>query len=175
MSGHLVLHGPAYRDEMFEFIRTGTGAESDPARFVPMHLRHLALFVLLALPTGGLLALAMGAALVGYMSYYVGALVAACPGSLLPWVAGWPPWAIARVLAFVLIGVILAEPLLAVTRRQTGAPAAAVRRGFVDAGGPRFARRAGLVAVLLLAIDLVLKAWLAPAWAGLLRGCLSAP
>ena len=33
--GRIVLHGPAYREEMFAFIRQGTGPEGDPARFLP--------------------------------------------------------------------------------------------------------------------------------------------
>lgn len=174
-AGPLVLNGPAYRDQMFAFIRTGSGAESDPARFIPLHLRHLAIFVLLALPTGGLLAIGMGAALVGYMSFYVGALASACPGSMLPWVAGWPPWALARVAAFVLLGVVLAEPILALGARWAGRGVAGAGGVFLDASGAAFARRgAGLAAALLL-VDLVLKGWLAPAWAVLLRGCLTAP
>ena len=171
----LVLNGPAYRDEMFGFIRTGAGREADPGRFVPQHLLHLALFVLLALPSGGLLGLGMGAALVAYMSFYVGALAAACPGMALPFVAGWPPWAIARVAGFVLIGVVLAEPALAILRRRAGAPAEPGPRFWIDATGRRFAPRALVVAVVLLAADIALKAWLAPQWAGLLQGCLSAP
>jgi hypothetical protein len=174
-AGTLVLHGPAYRDEMFGFIRTGTGREADPGRFVLQHLAHLVLFAVLALPSAGLLGLGMGAALVAYMSFYVGALAAACPGSVLPIVAGWPPWAIARVAGFVLIGVVLAEPALAIVRRRPGAPVDPGPRFWIDAAGRRFASRALVVAGALLAADVALKAWLAPHWAGLLRGCLSAP
>src|SRR3989454_12404365 len=31
----VVLNGPAYRDEMFAFILSGAGGESDPSRFLP--------------------------------------------------------------------------------------------------------------------------------------------
>ena len=33
----LVIHGPAYRDEMFAWIRTGQGTESSPRLFIPQH------------------------------------------------------------------------------------------------------------------------------------------
>lgn len=171
----MVLNGPAYRDEMFGFIRTGAGREADPGQFVPQHLLHVTAFALLAVLSGGLLGIAMGAALVGYMSFYVGSLAAACPGSLLPYVAGWPPWAILRVAGFVLIGVVLAEPAIAALHRRAGGPSTAKSRWWVDPRGPRFARRALGLAFGLLLADIAMKTWLAPHWARLLRECLSAP
>src|SRR3954469_8006351 len=55
-SGRLFLHGESYRREMFEFVRTGIGAEGDIHRFLPQHLAHAAAFCALALATGSLLA-----------------------------------------------------------------------------------------------------------------------
>ena len=159
---HVVLNGPAYRDEMFAFIRSGSGRESDPARFVPQHVLHFLAFSLVAAGTGGLLGIALGAILVGYMSYYVGALAAAGGA---PWTAlllGWPPWAILRVVGFVLVGIGLAEPLLLAARRRLDGAAAArlpYRPWYIVAG-------------LLLVGDVLLKFFLAPAWAALLRPCL---
>ena len=72
----LFLHGAAYRAEMFGWVMTGRGAESDPSRFLPQHVLHAAAFMLLALASGGVLALAMGAVLMNYMGHYVGALAA---------------------------------------------------------------------------------------------------
>ena len=160
----VILNGGAYRDEMFAFVRTGQGREGDPARFLPQHLLHLAAFVVLSASSGGLLGMALGAILVGYMSYYVGSLAAAGGA---PWTAlllGWPPYAILRVVAFIVAGVCLAEPLLfATARRLTGSP--------LPTPAPR--ARWYLAAVLLLLGDLVLKLFLAPVWSGLLRPCLS--
>ena len=157
----LVFHGAAYRDEMFRYIREGYGRESDPALFVPQHLLHLAGFVVLSLISGGLLGILMGAILVGYMSYYVGALVGAGGAPLTAWLLGWPPWAILRMVAFVMLGVALSRPLLlAMSRRQAS---------FGDW------RSLYVAAAALLLSDVVLKALLAPAWAGLLRPCLGAP
>jgi len=155
-TGRAVLNGVAYRDEMLAYVRSGTGREVDPARFVPQHLLHLAGFAALTLVSGGLLGLVLGAILVAFMSYYVGSLtLGAAPlrGALL----GWPPWAVLRVAAFVLLGTVLARPLIA---RATG------RR---LAGGDRPLL---VAAAALLVLDVLLKAILAPAWAAILRPCL---
>jgi len=124
----VVLNGPAYRDEMFAYVASGIGRESQPSRFVPQHLLHLAAFAVLTAATGGLLGLLLGAGLVGYMSFYVGAL-AAGPEPLRAALFGWPPWAVLRVVAFILLGTVLSRPLLArLTRRpvasSTSAPVA---------------------------------------------------
>jgi hypothetical protein len=156
-AGGVILNGPAYRDEMFAFIAAGAGRESDPTAFVPQHAWHLGLFVVLSLATGGLLGLAMGAVLLAYMSFYVGALMnGAAPG--LAAAFGWPPWAVARVVGFVLLGALLSRPLLSRLSRR---PVPAAGEG-----------RLYLVAALLLAADVLLKWLLAPSWASLLRPCL---
>jgi hypothetical protein len=157
----VVFNGTDYRDELFDFIRTGSGRESDPARFVPQHILHFAAFGSLAAGTGGLLGIALGAVLVGYMSFYVGSLAAAGGAPLTALCLGWSPWAIVRVIGYVIAGVALSEPLLSVVRRRLGVsvPGLAYRRWFLVAG-------------TLLIADLILKASLAPAWPALLRPCL---
>ena len=158
----VVLGGAAYRAEMFEFIRTGQGRESDPSRFLPQHALHLGAFCVLAIVSAGLLGIALGAVLVGYMSFYVGSLAAAGGSPALAFALGWPPWAILRVVAFVVLGVVLAEPLLLRALRR-------VRAAPRTTSGPR---PWYLTAAALLLADAVLKSTLAPAWATLLRRCL---
>lgn len=153
-----VLHGEAYRDEMIRWIRTGVGTESMPSRFLPQHLLHAAAFAALSLATGSLLSLVLGAVLMNYMSFYVGSLLSLArrPGIVL--LCGWPPWSILRVTAFVILGVVLAGPLL---RRVAGIPFRwADRRGWI------LAAAAGLV------LDAALKAMLAPSWGRILRSAL---
>jgi len=157
-AGTLIIHGPAYRDEMFAFIRTGRGREGDPARYLPQHAAHLAAFTALSALSGGLLGIALGAVLVAFMSYYVGALAAAGGAPWLAFVLGWPPYALIRVVAYVLLGVALSRPLLAVVGRLS-IPFARRRAFYLAAAG-------------LLLIDAALKGLLAPIWAGLLRPCL---
>lgn len=156
-AGAVILQGEPYRQEMFAFVAEGKGRESDPAAFVPLHARHLALFVVLTAISAGLLGLGMGTVLVGYMSYYVGAL-AGGPAPLTAALFGWPPWAVARVAGFIILGTLLARPLLSrLTRRP------------IPSEGER---RLYLLALALLAVDLLLKWLLAPYWPALLRPCL---
>jgi len=108
-----ILHGEDYRREMFGWVATGIAPENDPRAFLPIHLLHLALFVVLTWASGGYLGLVMGAALVGYMSYFVGSYAAASGHPLLGSFAAWVPWSVVRVAAFVLLGALFARPLLA--------------------------------------------------------------
>ena len=157
-AGALIIHGPAYRDEMFAFIRTGRGREGDPARYLPQHAAHLAAFTALTALSGGLLGITLGAILVAFMSYYVGALAAAGGAPWLAFALGWPPYALMRVVAYVLLGVALSRPILS---RVTGRSIPFERR-----------RAFYLAAVALLLADVAFKGLLAPIWAGLLRPCL---
>ena len=111
-AGRVFVRGEPYRREMFEFLLTGYGREGDIRQFLPQHAAHAAVFCVLALATGGLLAMPLGAMLMNYMAYYVGALGA---GSAHPWKAmalAWVPWAIIRIAGFVTLGVVLAGPVL---------------------------------------------------------------
>lgn len=156
-----VLHGQAYRDEMVRWVRTGAGEESMPSRFLPQHLLHTAAFAALSLATGSLLSLVLGAVLMNYMSFYVGSLLALARDSWIILLCGWPPWAILRVVAFVILGVVLAGPVL---RRVAGIPFRwSDRRGWI------LAAAAGLV------LDASLKSILAPIWSGILRSALFPP
>lgn len=111
-AGRVFVRGEQYRREMFEFLLTGYGPEGDIRMFAPQHAAHAAVFCGLALATGGLLAMPLGAMLMNYMAYYVGALGAA---SAHPWKAmalAWAPWAVIRIAGFVTLGVVLAGPVL---------------------------------------------------------------
>src|SRR2546425_9377648 len=111
-TGRLFLRGETYRREMFEFLLSGYGPEGNIRLFLPQHLAHAAVFCALALATGALLAMPLGAMLMNYMSYYAGALGAA---SVHPWKAmalAWVPWAVIRIAGFVTLGVVLGGPVL---------------------------------------------------------------
>ena len=157
----VILNGAAYRDEMIQWLATGVGRESTPASFIPQHLLHGAIFCALALATAGALSLLMGAVLINYMSFYVGDLILRCSGSPsrpLAIAMAWNPWSMVRVVSFIILGVVLAEPLFV---RLTG-------RGPDPAG-----RRPWLIAAAAgLLLDIVLKTLLAPRWPALLSACL---
>ena len=153
-TGALFLRGESYRTEMFAWVMTGQGAESRPSQFIPQQLGHATLFSALAVATGGVAAMPMGAVLMNYMGHYVGTLAASSRRPALTMILGWHPWAVIRVISFVVIGVVLSAPLLSrLGKFQVDRGAA--RTLLVWAG-------AGLVA------DVVLKALLAPAWQRLL-------
>lgn len=159
--GPLVLNGPAYRAEMFDWIRTGQGAEGSPRLFLPQHALHLAAFVVLSLASASVLSISMGAVLMNYMDYYVASLARAGAPVWAVALLGWQPWAICRVAAFCTLGVALAEPLLARLLRYPYAGLSSARRLLLWAG-------AGILA------DWLLKAALAPHWGLWLRSLLPA-
>lgn len=152
-----IFNGEPYRQEMFGWIETGIAKENDWRQFLPDHLLHLGLFVALAWATGGYLALALGAALTGYMSYFVGSFALAVGSPWLGSLAAWVPWSVVRVLAFVALGCILARPLL-------------IRRAWPF--GRREARWA-LAAVAGLVLDVAVKTAIAPSYGLFLRAWLA--
>jgi hypothetical protein len=153
--GELFLRA-AYRDEMFQWVRTGVGAESTPSTFVPRHLGYAAVFTATSAATGGLLSMPMGAVLMNQMGEYVGAMARASAHPFASAVLGWHPWAVVRVIGFVILGVVLSGVVLSRIMRFPYSLRAERRWLQVGAG--------------LLVLDLALKAALAPAWATLLKG-----
>jgi hypothetical protein len=153
----LVLNGPAYRDEMFAWIRTGVGREGSPSQFIPQHALHLAAFVVLSLATASALSIAMGAVLMNYMDFYVASLARAGAPAWAVVFLGWQPWAIARVSAFSTLGVVLAPPLL--RRLGLAVPPVPVKPCLAAAGAA-------------LLVDVALKTMLAPLWGRWLRALL---
>jgi hypothetical protein len=107
-----IVHGEDYRREMFGWIATGAGKENEWRQFLPEHLLHLAVFILVSWVSGGYLGLVLGAFLVAYMSYFVGSYAAASGHPLLGSVAAWVPWSVLRVMAFILFGTLFSRPLL---------------------------------------------------------------
>ncbi|HZI93248.1 MAG TPA: hypothetical protein VFE84_03320 [Patescibacteria group bacterium] len=156
----VIFNGAAYRDEMQSWLLSGVGQESTPSQFIPQHLRHTVLFCLVGLISAGFLSVLMGAVLMNYMSFYVGDLILRCQGSpshALALTLAWNPWSIVRVVSFIILGVVLAEPLLC--RFSGHWPTAGRGRWLLAAAG-------GLL------LDILLKTLLAPHWPGLLGGCL---
>jgi hypothetical protein len=159
--GDVVLNGPEYKNEMFRWIRTGRGPEGSIRLFLPEHLVKLGAFIVVGLGTGGAGALLMGAVLMNSMSYYVAALAKA---GVPPWAVtllGWQPWTVARVTAFVTLGVVLAEPLATLvfpTAREK--LKASTRAAYIVA------------AMSGILTDWFLKFTLAPTWGQWLRALL---
>lgn len=155
--GEVIPRGAAYFSEMRDWIRSGSGAESDPARFIPQHLLHLGFFLLVSAASGGLGGLFLGSFLLGYMSFYVGRLAAEAQHPWAAAVLAWHPWSVLRVLAFLILGVSFSRPLLD-------------RAGVTSWW--REEQRWLILGMILWAADLLLKALLAPYWPALLRAAL---
>lgn len=152
----VVIHGADYWEEMRPWLETGAGRESDPSRFLPQHALHAAAFVALSLLTASTLSVVFGAVLMDYMAYYVARVVLLTPSHpLAAGVLAWHPWSIVRIVSFVMLGVVLAEPLLA---RVARVPRPATARAFY------------LLAAAGLVLDVIMKALMAPHWAAVLRG-----
>jgi len=175
-TNRLFLRGAEYRNEMFEWVRTGNGAESSPSIFIPAQARDAAIFSALAVATGGVVAMPMGAVLMNQMGHYVGALAAWSAHPAVTMILGWHPWAVIRIASFVVIGVVLSIPLLSVVdRRSSRAGQRGPREASPGGGGHRTdldwkaaARRYLPWAAAGLVVDIVLKSLLAPAWQRLL-------
>lgn len=103
----VVWHGAEYRYEMLTWIRTGAGAEGDITLYLPVHARHFVVFCVLSLISGGLFGLVMGAAMLGYMNFYVGELIRATGGSWTALLLGWQVWALVRVAGYIVAGTAL--------------------------------------------------------------------
>ena len=150
----LFIRGEAYRTEMFRWVLTGKGPESTPSQFIPQQAGHAAVFSVLAVATGGLAAMPLGAVLMNYMGHYVGALAAASRHPLWTAVLAWHPWAVVRIVSFVVIGVVLSVPVLS--------------RLVTIAIDRRLAKQLLSMAVVGLVVDVLLKSLLAPLWQRLL-------
>jgi hypothetical protein len=145
-----------YRDQMIEWVRTGIGPESQPGVFIPRHLAYAGVFTAAALATGGALAMPMGAVLMNEMGEYVGSMARQSAHPTTSVMLGWHPWAIVRVVGFVMLGVVLSGVLLSRVLKFPYSIARHRRFLFVGAG--------------LLALDIALKAVLAPSWGAILKG-----
>ncbi len=149
----VTLHGSAYRNEMFSWIRSGVGKESTPTQFLPLHALHFAIFCAAAFLTAGFAALAFGAVLLNYMNFYVGSLILHTEHRSLAAIVGWPIYAEIRVIGYVVSAVALAE----LSRRVF------LRRPLT----PGWERALG-VGLWLVVLDAVVKIAIAPQWRDLL-------
>lgn len=145
----------SYRNEMITWVRTGVGPESTPSIFIPRHLEYGGLFAAASFATGGVCSMPMGAALMNQMGEYVGSMAAQSKSPLASAVLGWHPWAVLRIIGFVMIGVVLSGVLLS---RVMNFPFSLTAE-----------RRWLVIGAALLLVDIVLKWLLAPAWGQMLK------
>lgn len=154
----VVLNGARYRDGMIHWVRTGEGEEGRPREFLPRHLKELAAYVPIALVTAGAGAMLMGAVLMNFMDCFVAGLALQTES---PWLVGflaWFPWSILRVVGYVILGVVLSEPLL--SRLKGSRPPPSGRLRYL------------VFAAACLLADVAVKSLLAPSWGRMLATML---
>ncbi len=154
-----VFNGVEYRLEMFHWIRFGGGTEGNWRLFLPLHITHLVVFVALSLLTGSLVSITGGAVLTNYMNGYVASIHRAGAPLWATVFFGWQPYAICRVAAFCILGVVLAEPVLSRVFRYPAQPWKNVRPWVLIAG-------------FLILADWTLKAAIAPTWGRVLNSAI---
>ena len=154
-----VFNGPEYREEMFHWIRFGGGTEGNWRLFLPLHITHLVVFVALSLLTGSLASITGGAVLTNYMNGYVASIHRAGAPLWATVFFGWQPYAICRVAAFCILGVVLAEPVLSRVFRYPAQPWKNVRPWV-------------LIAAALILADWTIKAAIAPTWGRILNSAI---
>src|SRR4029079_19394422 len=96
-----------------------------------------------------------GAVLTNYMDGYVASIHRAGAPLWATIFFGWQPWAICRVAAFCILGVVLADPLLSLVLRYPRQPWKKLRPWVLIAG-------------FLILTDWTLTATLAPTWVRIL-------
>lgn len=113
---NVIFKGNEYAADMQVWIETGKGTEGTPSLFIREHLMHMGIIIAASLLTGGFVALFFGALQMGYMNFYVVWLIANGGGDPSAYYLAWPIWSIVRVFSFVLLAVVLAQPMLLIFR-----------------------------------------------------------
>ncbi len=108
--GTHVLRASAYAASMRAWLSSGETLGASPGAIVRTHVRELAAYLAVALLTGNLLSLVMGAALLNFMNAWFVELLRAAHARRTVWLLGWPCWSVARVLAYVALGSACAQP-----------------------------------------------------------------
>ena len=152
-----ILNGEKYKKEMIEWVLTGVGTEGNPMQFIPIHIVELVAFIILSLLSGSIVSILMGAVLMNYMAYYVAHLAAMGHSSAL-FVLGWHPWSVLRISAYILLGVLLSEPLISRISHYN--------YQFTDT------RNLLKIAFCLWVLDMMVKTLFASTWRGILQSLL---
>jgi len=155
-----VLGFSSYAGSMRDWLASGELLGSSPRGILSRHLRELAAYLAVALVSGNLLAIAMGAVLLNRMNAWFVELVGAAHDRRVATLLGWPCWSLTRVLAYVALGAACAQPWAA--RLDHAAPVADVL-WLVNLG------------LLLFVVDITLKIQLSGWYGRRLSAALAPP
>lgn len=155
-----IFNGEPYREEMFTYIETGVGAEGSPRQFIPQHITHYGITLVLSLVTGGAGGLFLGTMLLDYMNYYVGSLILMGAEPQMGTLIGWPVWSMVRVAGFICGAIAMAYVFFGRILKRA------------EWNGRAFGRLMASSFALFL-LDILLKWLLAPIWRGWLQTALN--
>jgi hypothetical protein len=102
------------------------------------------------------------------MAVYAGSLAAASARPAATVLLAWHPWAVIRIASFVVIGVVLSQPLVCAAFAFRAQKWKIVSRSFALGRDTRDSRRLLVLASAGLVIDAAVKTMLAPLWQSLL-------
>ncbi len=101
-----------FMGQIQQWVKDGTGLEGTSSLFIPHHLKQLGIFGALSLVSAGAASLFLGVVQLDYMNYYVAVLVAKSGQPFKALFFGWHIWSICRVIGYIIICSVLAQPLL---------------------------------------------------------------
>lgn len=151
LSGSTVIGGISYEKDMTQNIISGQNSKHlSPSIFIYNQYKLLIVYLLVAFVSAGILSSFYAAYLLNFMGYYIGTLFLKSDGNMLAWSMGFHPWSIFRAIAFILIGVIVAEISLSIFMRR---PAS-----FKGTG------KFWLLSFVALSLDVLSKTYFGPGW-----------
>lgn len=157
-AGLAIRQALEHRSETLAWIASGDGVAGSPGLWLPQQLRQAAVFAVATLLTGGLGGLILLATTLNMVNFVVADLIRQAGNLLLVLLFAWPIWSLVRLLAALIIGAVLAEPVAVLDLRPQW-------------WGRWWAERRRLLAIGLgvLLLSFLLQLLLAPAWDDLLR------
>jgi len=145
-----LIGAPDYIVEMRRWLETGVGVESRPSQFIPVHITHFMMVVVLSGLTGGVGGLLGGTVLMNYMGAYAGTVLADASNPVPTAVMVWPIWSLIRIVGFICAATAASEVFYAWAFRRP------IRRVA--------ARTLFAIGLSLVVLDIIIKASLAPTW-----------
>jgi hypothetical protein len=157
-AGTAILGALEFRTQWLAWIASGSPVTSTPALSLPGQVRELAVFAAGSLLTGGLGGLILLAMALNAFNFTVASLLQQALRPVLLLLAAWPIWSVVRLIGYLTVGAVLAEPVAVLDLRPQWWAAWWPRR-----------RRLLATGLGLIVLGIVLQIVLSPLWPSLLR------
>lgn len=160
-AGRAVLGGMEYRSAWLQWIAGGPPVQMVPALDVARQGIDFLLYALASALTGGVGGLLLLTLALDRFNFTVASLLASAQQPALAMVAAWPLWMIVRLVGYIIIGAVLAEPLANIDLWPISFPT-----------WLRARRRLLLLGLGIILLGVLLQALLAPLYQTLLANAL---